>query len=67
VTTPTIRISGVVDARATDPLVASIPVPVEGVGEASLLPGLFALVAFGSPSGRSSTAQGIVAPWAPTG
>jgi MFS family permease len=55
----TICVSGVVYALATDPLVATIPVPIEGVGEAFLLPGLFALVAFGSPSGRSSTAQGI--------
>ncbi|MET0772653.1 MAG: MFS transporter [Candidatus Limnocylindrales bacterium] len=55
----TICVSGVVYAIATDPLVATIPVPIEAVGEAFLLPGLFALVAFGSPSGRSSTAQGI--------
>jgi MFS family permease len=55
----TICLSGVVYALAMDPLVATIPVPIEGIGEAFLLPGLFALVAFGSPSGRSSTAQGI--------
>jgi MFS family permease len=55
----TICVSGIVYAVATDPLVATVPVPIEGVGEAFLLPGLFALVAFGSPSGRSSTAQGI--------
>jgi MFS family permease len=55
----TICVSGVVYAMASDPLVATIPVPIEAVGEAFLLPGLFALVAFGSPSGRSSTAQGI--------
>ena len=55
----TICLSGVVYAIATEPLVATIPVPIEGIGEAFLLPGLFALVAFGSPSGRSSTAQGI--------
>ena len=54
-----ICVSGVVYALASEPLVATIPVPIEGVGEAFLLPGLFALVAFGSPSGRSSTAQGI--------
>ena len=55
----TICVSGIVYALATDPLVATIPVPIEGVGEAFLLPALFALVAIGSPSGRSSTAQGI--------
>ncbi len=37
----------------------SLVVPVEAVAEAFLLPALYALVAFGSPSGRSSTAQGI--------
>jgi DHA1 family multidrug resistance protein-like MFS transporter len=55
----TICVAGIVYAVATDPLVATIPVPIEGIGEAFLMPGLFALVAFGSPSGRSSTAQGI--------
>ncbi|MFN8521389.1 MAG: MFS transporter, partial [Chloroflexota bacterium] len=55
----TICVAGVVYALATEPLAATAMVPAEGVGEAFLLPGLFALVAFGSPSGRSSTAQGI--------
>ena len=44
---------------STEPLIPSLVVPVEAVGEAFLLPALYALVAFGSPSGRSSTAQGI--------
>jgi DHA1 family multidrug resistance protein-like MFS transporter len=55
----TICVAGVVYAIATEPLAATVMVPVEGIGEAFLMPGLFALVAFGSPSGRSSTAQGI--------
>lgn len=55
----TICLAGVVYAIATEPVAATIMVPIEGLGEAALLPGLFALVAFGSPSGRSSTAQGI--------
>lgn len=55
----TICAAGVAYAIATEPLFPTLVVPVEGVGEALLLPGLFALVAFGSPTGRSSTAQGI--------
>lgn len=55
----TICVAGVAYAIATEPLFATVMVPAEAVGEAFLLPGLFALVAFGSPSGRSSTAQGI--------
>ncbi len=55
----TICVAGVAYAVATEPLFPTLVVPVEGAGEALLLPGLFALVAFGSPTGRSSTAQGI--------
>lgn len=55
----TICFAGVAYAMSAEPLFPTIVVPAEGVGEALLLPGLFALVAFGSPSGRSSTAQGI--------
>ncbi len=52
-------IAGVVYGISTEPLLPSAIVPVEAVAEAFLLPALYALVAIGSPSGRSSTAQGI--------
>jgi DHA1 family multidrug resistance protein-like MFS transporter len=51
--------SGIAYALATEPVFPTLVVPVEAVAEALLMPGLYALVAFGSPSGRSSTAQGI--------
>ena len=54
-----ICIAGVVYGISSEPLVPSAMVPVEAVAEAFLLPALYALVAFGSPAGRSSTAQGI--------
>lgn len=54
-----ICISGVVYALSFEPLIPSAWVPIEGVAEAFLMPALYALVAFGSPSGRTSTAQGI--------
>ena len=54
-----ICIAGVVYGISTEPLLPSAMAPVEAVAEAFLLPALYALVAFGSPSGRSSTAQGI--------
>ena len=54
-----ICISGAVYAISTEPVMPSLMVPVEAVAEAFLLPALYALVAFGSPAGRSSTAQGI--------
>jgi DHA1 family multidrug resistance protein-like MFS transporter len=54
-----ICLAGVVYAISTEPVLPSLIVPVEAVAEAFLLPALYALVAFGSPSGRSSTAQGI--------
>ncbi len=54
-----ICIAGVVYGISTEPVMPSVMVPVEGVAEAFLMPALYALVAFGSPSGRSSTAQGI--------
>ncbi len=54
-----ICIAGVVYGLSSEPLVPSAMVPVEAVAEAFLLPALYALVAFGSPAGRSSTAQGI--------
>lgn len=55
----TICVAGMVYSVATEPLMATVMVPLEGAGEAFLMPGLFALVALGSPSGRASTAQGI--------
>jgi MFS family permease len=54
-----ICIAGVVYGISTEPILPSAMAPVEGVAEAFLMPALYALVAFGSPSGRSSTAQGI--------
>jgi len=54
-----ICIAGVVYGISTEPALPSAMVPVEGIAEAFLMPALYALVAFGSPSGRSSTAQGI--------
>jgi MFS transporter, DHA1 family, multidrug resistance protein len=54
-----IIISGVLYAIATEPVFPSIVVPFEAVAEAFLTPALFAIVALGSPPGRSSTAQGI--------
>jgi len=54
-----ICIAGVVYGLSTEPLVPSAMASVEGIAEAFLMPALYALVAFGSPSGRSSTAQGI--------
>ncbi len=54
-----ICIAGAVYGISTEPAVPSAMVPIEAVAEAFLMPALYALVAFGSPSGRSSTAQGI--------
>ncbi len=54
-----ICLSGVAYAVSTEPVFPTLVTPVEGAAEALLMPALYALVAFGSPSGRSSTAQGI--------
>ena len=54
-----ICLAGVVYGLSAEPLVPSAMASVEGIAEAFLMPALYALVAFGSPSGRSSTAQGI--------
>jgi DHA1 family multidrug resistance protein-like MFS transporter len=51
--------SGVLYALAAEPLFPSLVVPFEALAEAFLMPALFALVALGSPAGRSSTAQGL--------
>jgi MFS transporter, DHA1 family, multidrug resistance protein len=55
----TIVVSGALYAIATEPVFASAVVPFEAVAEAFLVPALFAIVAQGTPAGRSSTAQGI--------
>jgi MFS family permease len=54
-----IIVCGGLYAIATEPVFPSIVVPFEAVAEAFLVPALFAIVAIGSPAGRSSTAQGI--------
>ncbi|MEA2623932.1 MAG: transporter, family, multidrug resistance protein [Chloroflexota bacterium] len=54
-----IAVSGVVYAVATEPGLPTAVVPFEAVAEAFVIPALFALVAQGTPRGRSSTAQGI--------
>jgi MFS family permease len=54
-----ICMAGVVYAISSEPVLPSVVVPAEAIAEGFLMPALYALVAFGSPSGRSSTAQGI--------
>lgn len=54
-----IAISGVLYVVSTEPVFPSFVVPFEAVAEGFLVPALFALVALGTPAGRSSTAQGI--------
>jgi MFS family permease len=54
-----IMLSGVAYAFASEPVLASFVVPVEAVATAAMTPALFAMVARGSPPGRSSTAQGL--------
>ena len=54
-----ICIAGVVYGLSREPLVPTAMASIEGIAEAFLMPALYALVAIGSPSGRSSTAQGI--------
>jgi MFS transporter, DHA1 family, multidrug resistance protein len=51
--------SGVVYAVATEPVLPSLVVPLEAAATAAMTPALFAMVARGSPTGRSSTAQGL--------
>lgn len=54
-----IVITGILYSLGTEPVFPSTVVPVEAIAEAFMTPALFALVAVGSPVGRSSTAQGI--------
>ena len=54
-----IAVAGVLYVLSTEPVFPSIVVPFEAVAEGFVVPALFALVAQGSPAGRSSTAQGI--------
>jgi MFS family permease len=54
-----IILSGIVYAGATEPLLPSFVVPFEAAATAVMAPALFAMVARGSPVGRSSTAQGL--------
>ena len=51
--------SGVVYAVATEPVLPSLVVPLEAAATAVMTPALFTMVARGSPTGRSSTAQGL--------
>ncbi len=55
----TIILSGSIYAVSRHFLVPSIVVPFEAVATAAMLPALYAMLARGTPSGRSSTAQGI--------
>ena len=55
----TIVLSGSIYAVSSHFLVPSIVVPFEAVATAAMLPALYAMLARGTPSGRSSTAQGI--------
>jgi MFS family permease len=52
-------IAGVLYTFMTDPVQAIPLILVESTGFAMLNPALYAIVAAGSPAGRSSTAQGI--------
>lgn len=54
-----IGVCGVLYVLATEPVFPSIVVPFEAVAEGFAVPALYALVAIGTPAGRSSTAQGI--------
>ena len=52
-------ISGVAYTLIANPLLALPLILVEATGFAILFPALYAVVAAGSPTGRSSTAQGL--------
>jgi DHA1 family multidrug resistance protein-like MFS transporter len=54
-----LMLAGTLYAVSTGYLFPSLVVPMEAASEAFLMPALFALVAVGSPAGRTSTAQGI--------
>lgn len=55
----TIAISGGLYAIASEPILPSLVVPIEATATAIMATALFAMVAIGSPAGRSSTAQGV--------
>jgi MFS family permease len=54
-----ILVSGVAYAVATEPILPTLVVPVEATATAVMMPALFAMLARGTPAGRSSTAQGL--------
>jgi len=54
-----ILISGAVYATATNYYVPTLAVPVEAAATAAMAPALYAMLAKGTPVGRSSTAQGL--------
>ena len=54
-----IIVSGSLYALATEPILPTLVVPVEAAATAVMNPALFALLARGTPVGRSSTAQGF--------
>ena len=54
-----LMVAGTLYALSTEYIFPSLVVPMEAASEAFMMPALFALVAIGSPAGRTSTAQGI--------
>ncbi len=55
-----ILVSGAVYATATNYYVPTMVVPIEAAATAAMGPALFAMLAKGTPPGRSSTAQGLI-------
>lgn len=54
-----ILVSGAVYATATNHYVPTLAVPIEAAATAAMAPALYAMLAKGTPVGRSSTAQGL--------
>ena len=54
-----IIVSGSLYALSTEPVLPTLVVPLEAAATAVMNPALFALLARGTPAGRSSTAQGL--------
>ncbi|HKZ92042.1 MAG TPA: MFS transporter [Candidatus Limnocylindrales bacterium] len=54
-----IIVSGALYALASEPVLPTLVVPVEAAATAVMNPALFAMLARGTPAGRSSTAQGL--------
>ena len=52
-------VTGYVYTLATEPVLPALFVPIESTGWAFAGPALFAILASGTPAGRSSTAQGL--------